>query len=270
MNKIGLGTSSTFPLRIEDSFLIAKHAGYDGIELMITNDPLSRDVNYLKMMMDKYAMPIMSLHAPVLLLTHFVWGTDPEIKLRKTAQHAASVGADTVVVHPPFGWQGRYAFNFLNLVKEISEDTNVAIAVENMFPWKYKGREVEAYRPTWNEIVNTTENITLDFSHAALSGLNSLEVAKSLGDKLHHIHLCDGTGNNRPGERDKIFDEHLPPGKGNQPVKETLTYLAQQNWIGKVVAEVNTRRQRTVSAKIDLLGETAEYARQALEAGKVS
>jgi sugar phosphate isomerase/epimerase len=263
MNKIGLSTSSVFPYKIEDTFSIAKSAGYDGIELMITSDKLSREVNHLKRLEDKYSLPILSIHAPVLLLTHFVWGTDPEIKLRKTAEHAAEIGAKTVVVHPPFAWQGKYAENFISIVNEIAEETSVEIGVENMFPWKYKGREMNAYKPSWDTIANSANSITVDFSHAALSGVNSLELVKSLGDRLHHIHLCDGSINTG-SSTDKIFDEHLMPGEGNQPIVETLQHLARNNWDGQIVAEVNTRKQRSKAAKIDVLAQTAEYARKAL------
>jgi sugar phosphate isomerase/epimerase len=267
LNKIGLGTTSVFPMKIEDCFSIAKDAGYDGIELMITSDRLSRDINHLKMLQDKYALPIMSLHAPVLLLTHFVWGTDPEIKLQKTAQFASDLGSETVVVHPPFAWQGAYSENFLDIVDKISNRTGIVIAVENMFPWKYKNREIKAYKPTWETITRQTPNITLDFSHAALSGLDSFEIARSLGNKLHHIHLCDGFGINNYGEKDPVFDEHLPPGKGSQPIAETLEYLAKQGWGGKIVAEINTRKQRTRTEKVDILAESAYFARDAIRKG---
>ena len=264
MNKIGLGTSSVFPLKLEESFHIAKEAGYDGLEIMITNDKQTRDEAYLDSLVQKYQLPVLSFHAPVLILTHFVWGTDPEVKLRKTAELAAKMNSDTVVVHPPFSWQGSYSNNFLNIVDNISSETGVTIGVENMFPWKLKGKQVEAYKPSWTEIVNTTPKITLDFSHAALSGLNSLQLVQEFGEKLHHIHLCDGFGISNPGVKDKIFDEHLPPGYGNQPVKETLQVLAENNWTGHVVAEVNTRKQRTKDAKIAILKETVDFARNAL------
>ncbi len=43
-------------------------------------------------------------------------------------------------------------------------------------------------------------------------------MAEDLGDSLSHIHLADGTGGSR--------DEHLIPGRGNQPCGELLEGLA--------------------------------------------
>ena len=42
-----------------------------------------------------------------LLVTQRVWGTDPWGKLQRAQAAAELVGAETVVVHPPFRWQCR-------------------------------------------------------------------------------------------------------------------------------------------------------------------
>jgi sugar phosphate isomerase/epimerase len=264
MNKIGFSTSCTFPYSLDKSFKIGKEAGYDGIEIMITNDKLTRDASYLRSLEDKYDLPILSFHAPTLLLTHFVWGTDPQVKLHRTAELAAEVGADTVVVHPPFAWQGAYSEDFLEIVEDITKDTDVAIAVENMFPWRFKDRVMKAYKPSWETIVDTTPYITLDFSHAALSGWNSFEVAQTLGNKLRHIHLCDGIGTSNPNGKDKVFDEHLLPGQGNQPIKETLKYLQTNDWDGHIVAEINTRKARSRNERLNMLKDTLKWTRNVL------
>jgi len=242
---------------------MAKDANYDGVEVMISNDKDTRDIQVLKKLEDKYQMPVLSFHAPVLLLTHFVWGTDPEVKLAKSAELARDMGADTVVVHPPFAIQKKYSTVFLPLVKALEERTGVKIAVENMFPWKIQGREAVAYKPSWQDITDITANITLDFSHAALSGLDSVETVRRLGEKVSHIHLCDGFGTKtkKGVEKDKIFDEHLPPGAGNQPVKETLRLLADSNWHGSIVSEINTRKYKTYEDKRVVLAEAVEFTR---------
>ena len=262
--KLGLSTSSVFPLKLEDTFRMARDSGYDGVEVMITSNKDSRDISTLRSLEDKYQLPILSIHAPVLILTHFVWGTDPEVKLIKTAELAKLLGSETVVVHPPFSFQTKYAADFLALAKTIEDTIGVDIAVENMFPWKIRGRQAVAYKPSWNEIVEEATHITLDFSHAALSGINSLNEAKRMGDRLTHIHLCDGFGTKtkRSGEEtDKVFDEHLPPGFGNQPVAETLQYLADTGWDGNIVSEINTRKYKTWEEKRKVLADSANFAR---------
>ena len=259
MMRIGMSTSCVYPLGTEHGFRLAALAGYDGVEVMVTRDERTRSPAALLEMASRHAMPILSIHAPVLLLTHFVWGRDPQVKLERTAELAASVGANTVVVHPPFRWQAEYADRFLEIVRGTSNEFGVEIAVENMFPWQAAGRSVAAYSPGWNPVHLDCDAVTLDFSHASLAGLSSLDLAIALGPRLRHVHLCDGSDSADEG---RIFDEHALPGRGSQPVAEVLTMLTDSDWDGGVVAEVNTRKARTEPERLAMLVETLEFARR--------
>ncbi|MFF1633897.1 sugar phosphate isomerase/epimerase family protein [Leifsonia sp. NPDC058248] len=259
MMRIGMSTSCVYPFSTEHAFRYARLAGFDGVEVMVTRDEVTQSAQSLLRLSARYGMPILSVHAPVLLLTHFVWGRDPRVKLERSAALASAVGADTVVVHPPFRWQSGYADDFLRIVRSTALDSGVEIAVENMFPWKVGSRSLAAYSPGWNPSAMDCDAVTLDFSHAALSGLDSLEFASGLGDRLRHVHLCDGSG---ALDDSRVFDEHLLPGHGGQPVAEVLRMLAARRWSGSVVAEVNTRKARTEEERLGMLRETLEFARE--------
>lgn len=264
MIKVGMSTSCVFPASTEKAFALAKAAGYDGIEVMVTQDRATQEADQLRELSQRYELPILSVHAPVLLLTQFVWGWDPKAKLERSAELAAQMGAGTVVVHPPFTWQRGYARRFAEIVASTHERYGVEIAVENMFPWKVRGLSVAAYAPGWDPTGYDFDAITLDFSHAALSGRDTLEMAEVLGDRVRHIHLCDGSGSLDEG---KIFDEHLLPGRGGQPVAQTLEWLARRGWDGSVIAEVNTRSARDDAGRLELLRETLAFARTHIAAG---
>lgn len=259
MMRVGMSTTCVYPLEPEHAFRLAKLAGYDGIEIMVTQEESTQQPEPLLELSRRYALPILSIHAPVLLLTHFVWGRDPRVKLDRTAALAAAVGADSVVVHPPFRWQATYASNFLEIVREISGRHDVEITVENMFPWRAAGRNMKAYAPGWDPRIMDCDAVTLDFSHAALSGVDSLRFANDLGDRLRHVHLCDGSGAIGEGQ---IFDEHLLPGHGREPVAEVLEALTAREWKGSIVAEVNTRKAKNEVERLELLRETLEFARR--------
>lgn len=261
MISIGMSTSCTFPKPVASAFRIAKEAGFDGMEIMVATEQTSRSADQLKALIDTHELPVLAIHAPVLFYTQFVWGTDPEQKLVRSAKLASDVGASTVVVHPPFTWQRGYADRFLEIVRRIQGETGVEMAVENMFPWKVSGRALKAYRPGIDPVEMDCDAITLDFSHAALTGVDALQLAMAAGERLRHVHLCDGQG---PTEDGKMFDEHLAPGEGGQPVAETLQYLADIDWQGHVVAEVNTRKAKNEVARIELLRETVAFAREHL------
>ncbi len=257
--RIGLSTSSVYPLSTEHAFRHAAAAGYDGVEVMVTRDEVTQSPDALSRLADRYGVPILSVHAPVLLLTHFVWGRDPRVKLERAAGLAQALDAPTVVVHPPFRWQAGYAEDFLGIVRSTASATEVEIAVENMFPWKLAGRSVAAYSPGWDPSRMDCDAVTLDFSHAALSGVDTLGFAEECGPRLRHVHLCDGSG---ALDDSSVFDEHLLPGHGTQPVAEVLQLLAGQSWSGSIVAEVNTRKARGDGERAALLAETLDFARE--------
>lgn len=260
MIKVGLSTISVFPKGVEDGFRLAHEAGYDGVEVMVTTDAKTRSPERLLELSERYQQPIMAIHAPVVLLTTFVWGRDPFVKLDRSAALAVSVGAPAVVVHPPFRWQGKYALSFVDAVRETEQKHGIEVAVENMFPWSMGGIDRQAYLPGIDPSEMAVDHATLDFSHCALAKRDSMQLALDLGPRLRHLHLTDGVA----GDEDKVFDEHLVPGHGNEPVAEVLQMLAAQRWTGQVVAEIKTRQARSERDRLRLLVETLEFAREHL------
>lgn len=256
-----MSTTCVYPFAVEHAFRLARLAGFDSMEIMVTNDPVTQDAEKLLEISARYELPIVSIHAPVLLLTTFVWGRDPQVKLEKSGELAAAVGADSVVVHPPFRWQSGYAQDFERIVRQVSQNSDVEVAVENMFPWTVRGRAMKAYAPSPDPLDMDVDAMTLDFSHASLSGLDSRDIAKRMGSRLRHIHLCDGATSAADGA---VLDEHLLPGEGTQPVAETLRFLAGNGWDGNVVAEVSLRKEKDEQRRVELLEKTVAFAREHL------
>jgi sugar phosphate isomerase/epimerase len=260
MIQVGLSTISVFPKGVEDGFRLSREAGFDGVEVMVTTDAKTRSPEKLLEYAERYEQPIMAIHAPVVLLTTFVWGRDPFTKLDRSAQLAVDVGAPTVVVHPPFRWQGKYARTFTDAVRATEQKHGVEVAVENMFPWAAGGIDRQAYLPGIDPSEMDVDHATLDFSHCALAKRDSMQLALDLGERLRHLHLTDGVA----AEEGRVFDEHLIPGHGNEPVAEVLQMLATQQWSGQVVAEIKTRYARSERDRLRLLTETLEFAREHL------
>lgn len=259
MIQIGMSTSCNVFAPVEQSFRLARLAGYDGLEIMVTADPVSQDAAALTQLMERYSLPILSVHAPSLFWMQLVGGRDAQVKLEKAAELAATVGATSVVVHPPFRWEAGYAQNFERIVRQTGRNTGIEICVENMFPWKVAHKNLKAYAPSPDPLDLDVDAMTLDFSHASLSGRDSLEYAMAMGDRLRHIHLCDGR---RSVDDGNMHDEHLVPGRGTQPVAETLAYLVGAGFTGHVIAEIGLHRIRSPQLRLDLLVETVAYARR--------
>ena len=232
---IGLSTTSVYPESTAHAFTYAAQLGYDAVEVMVGIDALSQQIAAIKQLSEHHGIPVCAVHAPCLLITQRVWGTDPWGKLERSAEMARTLGADVVVVHPPFRWQRDYAREFVQGIEGLEQSTGIAFAVENMYPWRAtQKRGMEVYLPGWDPSEEDYANTTIDLSHAAVAHSDPVAMARRLGDRLRHIHLTDGTGSAK--------DEHLIPGRGTQPAAELLGHLADKGFEGHIVLEVNTRK----------------------------
>ena len=251
--RVALSTGSVYPESSANAFEMAAKLGYDAVEVMVGIDPLSQDVESIRRLSDYHQMAVCAVHAPCLLITQRVWGTDHWDKLERSAQMAISLGGDTVVVHPPFRWQREYAKGFVEGIARLEDETGIAFAVENMFPWRASRRELQAYVPGWNPVDHDYANVTVDLSHTSTSGSDPIQMINELGSRLRHVHMTDGTGSAK--------DEHLVPGRGNQPCAELLELLAVRGFSGSVVLEINTRKVASHAERLDDLAEALAFTR---------
>ncbi len=270
---VGLSTASVYPQNIEAAFAYAADLGYDGVEVMVWGDPVSQDIGRIEALSHTYQMPILSIHAPCLVISQRVWGRDPIEKLARAAEAAEALGAATVVVHPPFRWQRAYVAAFEDLVGELESDTGVAVAVENMFPLRAdrffgagersvkrmqaRGGTAGLAASAFGKSIDPTEdgyaNYTLDLSHTATAGVDALAMFERMASGMRHLHLTDGVG--------AAHDEHLIPGDGVQPCSEICRRIAASPFDGAVVLEVTTSGARNKAERAAMLARSLEFAR---------
>jgi sugar phosphate isomerase/epimerase len=183
------------------------------------------------------------VHAPCLLVTQRVWSPDPWERLDRAAQLAETLGAPTVVVHPPFTWQRDYARNFAGGLAEMqARHPDITFAIENMYPVRMAGRNFVPYVPGWDPTEAGYDAYTLDLSHAAASRTDSMVLADRMGRGL----------------------KHLVPGRGNQPCAELLQSLAGRGFQGSVALEVSTRKVASRAVREADLRESLAFARHHL------
>lgn len=261
---VGLSTASVFPEPPDGAFAAAAELGYDGVELMVGLDRRSQQVDEIEQLSRSHRVPVLAVHAPCLLITQRVWGSDPWRKLQRTAEAAVQLGAQVVVVHPPFAWQLQYARTFAEGIHDLSTRTGLRFCVENMFPIAVAGRSLSSYRPGWRVEQDGEplyDDITLDISHAASSASDVLQMQADIGEALRHVHLGDGMAD--PAGR-PTKDAHLAPGRGNQPCDEVLRRLAAASFDATVALEVNTRGAASPAARREELAASLAFARDHL------
>lgn len=270
--QVGLSTASVYPQNTEAAFRYAAELGYDGVELMVWAESVSQDVDAVAALSREYSMPVQAIHAPCLLISQRVWGSDPVAKLARSVEAAEKLDSATVVVHPPFRWQRKYSDGFADQVAELESNSHVVVAVENMFPMRadrFFGRKeksaqrlerrggpgaaLSAFSPSYDPTDVGHGHYTLDLSHTATAGSDALEMLGRMGEGIAHVHLADGRG--------ASVDEHLIPGHGSQPCVEVCTELVRRGFEGQAVIEINTQNARTVPERSSMLGQALQFAR---------
>ena len=139
---VACSTISVFSRPLDQAFALIAEAGFDGVEIMVTSDPDTRDASRMRGMSEDHDLPVVAVHAPFLLMARRVWGRDPVGKIERAVELALRLAAPVVVVHPPYRWQAAYRRWLEETSSAAAKAWGVRIAVENMFPLRVRGRSV--------------------------------------------------------------------------------------------------------------------------------
>jgi sugar phosphate isomerase/epimerase len=254
--KFILSTGSLYNYGLERCFEVASKIGFFGIELIVDYRLDTRDADYLKKLIDRYSLPVLSIHSP---FSHKIIGAKniPD-SIEKTVELAESIGAHIIVHHLPnkLNWiyfllsspWRRFNYSvplptfklnsyFLWLQKEyekFQENTSVLLCIENLPATRFLGYCINpAY---WNpsNLKNADEilrfnNITMDTTHLGTWGLDPLEMYSRWKVKIRHIHLSNYKSN-------KML-EHQRPEDGDLQLDKFLIHLSMNKYEGLVTLE---------------------------------
>lgn len=233
--KILLSTAPFFRLPLREAFRLTREAGFEGVEVMVTQDPATQDADTMGELAERYELSIEALHAPFLLVTRRVWGTDPVEKIYRATQVAAQAGIPLVVAHPPYKWQRRYRRWVSDGLTEYAARTGVVIGVENMFPLKMRGdRGIRFHAGQDFDSLDRYSTLVLDTSHLAVAGFEPLDAYARYRDKVVHFHVSNNAG--------KGWDSHLPLDEGVLRLDVLLGKIASNGFAGNVSIELDLRR----------------------------
>jgi sugar phosphate isomerase/epimerase len=233
--KLIFSTAPFFRRPVREAFRHAAEAGFESVEVMVTADPYTQEPHLLAPMAKEFGLRVEAIHAPFLLITRRVWGTEPTGKIYRAVHLAEEVGAALVVIHPPYRWQVRFRRWVESNLAEFSARTGVTVAVENMFPIRFRGeRGVRFHASQGFEDLEPFPYLVLDTSHAAVANLDIRQVYKQYRDQIQHVHLSNNAG--------KGWDSHLCVyEEGVLPLAEFLEDLMADGFAGNVSLELDLR-----------------------------
>ena len=233
--RLACSTASIFTRPLREIFALISGSGFTGVEVMVTKDPATQDPWLLRELAEEHELRIEAIHAPFLLMTRSVWGSEPVGKIYRAIELAEHVGSPLVVVHPPYRWQATYRRWLDEQLPGLERGTGVRVAVENMFPIRVRGRKVASFHSTRSlEDLEGFPDVVLDTSHAAVARLDLFDALRALSARLAHVHLSDNAG--------RGWDSHLPPGQGVLPLDDFLGALVDDGFDGAVSLELDLRR----------------------------
>ncbi len=240
--RIVFSSAAFFARPLSQTFRLLAETGYEGAEVMVTKDPESQDPIRMRALAAEYDLTIGAIHAPCLLLTRRVWGTDPIAKVERAIEVAADAEVRLVVVHPPYRWQRSFRRWMEDRLPDLMAGTGVTVAVENMFPVRVGGREMTFHANQDLEELEGLPDLVLDTSHAAVAEHDLVDLRRRFGGRIRHVHLSDNAG--------KGWDSHLPPGEGVLPLDPFLDDLAASDYEGSISLEVDLRQHLTDAARL--------------------
>ena len=212
---IALSTGSLHTYGTARVARLAAEAGFDGLELMVSESWDTRDPDYLLEIVRHVPIPILSVHAPFRQRIPG-WGDDEVVRLGRTVELARAVGARTVVIHPPlrYHWLSLRYPPFVNIalltpirrstrratryhrwlrteLEAYIQRTGITVTIENMPRHRLGPRLVNLF--DMNEIrdLRRFPALTLDTAHVGTWGVNLLETYDVLADRVTHVHLSN-------------------------------------------------------------------------------
>jgi sugar phosphate isomerase/epimerase len=235
-------SAAFFARPLAATFRIVAETGYSGVEVMVTKDPASQDPATMRALAKEHDLTIGAIHAPSLLVTRKVWGTDPIGKIDRAVRVAEEAEVPVVVMHPPYRWQRAYRRWLDDELPRVEARTGVTVAIENMFPVRMGRRAVTFHANQDLDELEGLAHLVLDTSHAAVAGHDPTEVRQRFGERLRHVHLSDNAG--------RGWDSHLPPGEGVLDLDAFCTDLTRSGYAHAVSLEVDLRTHLTDPARL--------------------
>ena len=231
---IGFSSGAFFGRALDETSKVIAEAGYTRLEVMVTKDPASQDPASMRSVARTYGLTIDAIHAPSLLLTRKIWGTDPVATIHRSIEVAEEAEIPLVVMHPPFRWQRGYRRWLEERLPGLERRTGVLLAIENMFPVRMGERGVHFHANQDLDELEGLDHLVLDTSHAAVAGHEPTEVLRRFASRIRHVHLSDNAG--------KGWDSHLTPGEGVLDLDGFLRDLTSSGYAGTMALEVDLRR----------------------------
>ena len=204
-------SSESFPnYGLENFFLFAKKAGYDGVEIVVNENFDSQNPEYLKQLQQRVGLPILAFG-----ITRKMEG-----KYTEAFQNVVrNFPGATLNLSPPATLSFQYKEWMTKIAPRLAKKYDLALCrknmpAENLFGMLPSRTENSLYA------LRQAGDVCLDLSALWKNNEEIIRTIAFLGDSLQHIYLSN-VHQNVP---------YCPPQNGILPVESFLTKLAQMHY----------------------------------------
>ena len=249
--KVSLSTACLYVYPLRWIFAVARRAGFDGVELVISPEVEWRGGAYVRRLSREYALEIFSVHPP--LFQYPGWrGSFTNIApfLPRALRVTQDAGAPVLVIHMPRSRDastgvGREFVEHVVSARMRLNGTGPRLSLENRayFSERSNGlilttpRELRAFADAHDF------TMTLDTAHVGTWEIDLLNAYASFRGRLANVHLSDLRDvsprvERRPGLHSYV-KQHQLPGAGKMPLIDFLRALARDGYTGPVTLELS-------------------------------
>jgi sugar phosphate isomerase/epimerase len=198
------------------------------------------------------------------------YNEDIVIKIRRSIEVAAILGAKVIVVHPWNHYNAEENAELYRLYEPTARKAGIKIGVENMWNWPAGSPTACAaacshhddFKAHLDLLPEEVFTACIDVGHAEMAGLdtNTAQMIETLGDRVEALHIHDN---------DLIHDSHALPFTGKINFNAMIEALKKIDYRGDITMEAayyaNKFPVELYPQAARLLAETAEYFRAALK-----
>jgi sugar phosphate isomerase/epimerase len=276
-----LSSGSLYNFDIATVMALAGEIGFDGLELIVDWRRETHQPGHLESLMARHKLPILAIHSPFAAGLIQGWPDDPVARIKQSVQLAETLGAKTVVVHPPQRWvrlqalaaspgrtwklsvpvpvagPGRLGRWLWHDLAEFQAQTPVKIAVENMPCRRLGPIKLEPHHFAQPETLSHFQYLTLDTTHVGTRHPDLLGFYHQIKANVAHIHLSNYNGR-----------QHQLLTQGHLPLAPFLAELASDTFAGLISLELSPFSLHAEDEQVmkQNLRDSLAFCRQALSA----
>jgi len=238
---------------LEWSFEVFAEAGFDGVELLASHNPVTRDAAGVRRALARTGLAAPSVHGPYMLALKTVMGIGYPAKTKRALDLAAEVGAELMVAHAPFSFERAGRRWVADHADAEADARGVRFGMENLYPiagWAVSTAITPADLSAHRDVV-------FDTSHFAVSGIDLFDAWEAVGPRVRHLHISDNRGDGS--------DSHAPIGEGVLPLASFLARVGRDGFAGTITLELSPHGHlQSREALVAFLGEQRRRAAAAV------